>query len=159
MKVLEPMLIKSTTDTATSSAAVQEIDFDFAALEGGLIFAAQGIFNTDDIVADLEADNTLAVAINYNSNFAPSNILTMANDDSTFFFSKINIVNVTAASVFGMRTDSGLELMPSGLLIVNNPSMASFATTGSPSHVTKLYYKRVLFDELELVPFVALRRR
>lgn len=159
MQVLEPMLVKSETDVATSAAATKEIDFDFAALEGALVFAVQGAYNLDDIVADLEADNTLAVACNYNSNFSPSNVNTMWNDDSTFFFGKTNIVNVTAASVFAIATATPLELMPSGLLIVNNPSMAAFATTGSPTHGIKIYYKRVLFSEIELVPFVALRRR
>lgn len=157
MQVLEPVLIKTDQVVAGSGATSQEVDFSFAALEGALILQTQFFLYTDNVVADMEADNVVCAALNYNPSIDFTTIQGILDDDFTFSAFTTAVINVTAASVFNAITNSPLYTHD-GLLIVRNNSVHGFATAGSPTFTVKQWYKRVIFDERELVPFVALRR-
>lgn len=158
MQVLEPTLIKSPFDTATSGAAEIEVDFDFAALEGALILQSQFYVLTDVVVADIEIDNFLCAAFNYNPTITFGSIDDILGDDFTFSaWTHAFAAAGTPANVVDATLTSPLYTHE-GLLIVRNPSFHSYAGAGSPTFYGKIWYKRVIFDERELVPFVALRR-
>ena len=157
MQVLEPVLVKSDSVVSGSGGVEQEVDFNFAALEGALILQTQFFILADNNIADLEVDQFWGCFLNYNPAFAPASVLTAFLDDFTFasfagVFSAQSAVGLTAVTL-----TSPLATHDS-ILIVRNPALGAFSDTGAPTMASKIFYKRVIFDERELVPFVALRR-
>jgi len=158
MKILEPTLVKTASDVATSTGAETEVDFDFAALEGAIILQSQFFTFVDGVVADLEVDNPFSAAFNYNPSAVFASIELTYADDFTFTGYQGHVVAAgTPGNAYTALLTSPLYSHDS-ILIVRNPSFHTFAGSGSPTHIGKMWYKRVIFDELELVPFVALRR-
>ena len=157
MQVLEPVLIKSDSQVASATVGETEVDFNFAALEGALILQSQFYGFTDNIIADLEADNYFAACLNYNPTFSPADNQAMFADDFTFSFWGGVSVGPTQVGLEFITLMSPLYTHDS-ILIVRNPALAVFADTGAPTFRSKIWYKRVIFSENELVPFVALRR-
>ncbi len=157
MQVLEPMLIQSDTLVASATGAEEEVDFNFAALEGALIFATQFVYGLDFVIADFETDGEMACSLNYNPAAAPVDSNAAWVDDFAFAFDRFLISSQSAVGLTVIRSTSVKEFHES-TLIVRNPSFWAYATTGSPTSGYKLWYKRVIFNEQELVPFVALRR-
>ncbi len=162
MRVLEPTLIKSTTDVSTGiTGAEVEIDFDFAALEGALIIGVQFAFFLDVIDTDVEADNFYGAALNYNPSFISTTVQQIFEDDFTFAFyaGVVQAVGTPASTYFLPLVSERFDFSDEGgLPIVRNISQTVWADSGSPTFGSKIWYKRVIFDERELVPFVALRR-
>jgi len=157
MQVLEPVLIKSDIVAAAVGGVETEVDFNFAALEGALILQTMFNLMADGTIADIEVDNDLFAGLNYNPSFSPSSVGTAFEDDFTFSSYRIFVSSQSAVGLSYFPATSPLYTHDS-ILIVRNVSLTGFATTGTPSFQSKIFYKRVIFDESELVPFVALRR-
>ncbi len=158
MQVLEPVLIKTDTVTSAIGGVEQEVDFNFAALEGALILQTQFMLFADGVIADIEtADQDMQLCLNYNPSFQPSSIPTAFLDDFTFSAYRLLMSSQSAVGLTIAPVTSPLYTHDS-ILIVRNVALSSFSQSGTPTGMSKIWYKRVIFDEQELVPFVALRR-
>lgn len=157
MQVLEPVLVKTDQVVSGSGGVETEVDFNFAALEGALVLQSQFNGFTDNNLADIEVDTFVTAVLNYNPSFAPGSAGAAYLDDFTFSAWRQFFSAQSAVGLFGLPLLSPLYTHDS-ILIVRNCAFSVFASAGNPVVMSKIFYKRVIFDESELVPFVALRR-
>ncbi len=157
MQVLEPVLIKSDSVAAGSGGVETEVDFNFAALEGALILQTMFSMYADQVITDYETDGFAACYLNYNPSFQPASDAAAFLDDFTFSSFRQAQSAQTAVGLTVTPLTSPLYTHDS-ILIVRNVAFSAFAPAGTPTFQSKIFYKRVIFDENELVPFVALRR-
>ena len=160
MQILEPLLIKQDQGVMASGQLSQQVEFNLAALEGILLLGVMGTLGEDVVEVD-DIDSSLALSLNPNDSAASLQLLLAGNPDVFWYFQKIaRAVGTPATFQNYLVTTPYLDFATvGGLLMLTNPSAHYHSDIGTQVATISMYYKRVLLDANELIPFVALRRR
>lgn len=160
MRILEPLLIKQDQGAFASGQLSQEVQFSLAALEGILILGVKGTFGAMNSEVD-DTDSSLMLSLNPDDSAATTELMLAGNDD-LFWYETLNARLVgTGANLEISNSSPPMQDFSAfgGMIALQNLS-AHYRSGGNTNVGTiTIYYKRVLLDADELVPFVALRRR
>jgi len=163
MQVLEPILFTGISHTivAANTQENTEVDLGFAHNEGALIIACRPDYAEADAQAFSDLNALLLVALRTTGSVSPGVGPLLVSQD-TIWASILHIQGVLETAVGGeiqyYKEGEWQELPGGGVIIASNPF-------GEFRHITTqvmrlgIAFKRVLFDNEELVRFVALRRR
>lgn len=153
--ILEPTLIQASgTLSANAAGATEEQDFDFGNLEGALLLGVE--------YGGSLADGTTGIiemGLNFDAGAAaPAASLDLAASERVFAYRAMNVIAVTAASVF-FANYPWVNLEPLKIFIASNIAVQTF-NTGAVARTlrSKIYFKRVLFTQAEMGGRLAIRR-
>lgn len=163
VKVLEPILFDGVTHlvVVSNTQENEEINLGFAHDEGALILAAAAFWDDGDRATFVDT-NALLTAMLRTTDSLASNVAQGFISQNTLWYSSVHIQGVLDTAVGGEffhYLEGQWGALPGGGVIISRNPFAEFrmtATGQSPS--LKIAYKRVLFEEGDLVQFVAQRR-
>lgn len=160
MQILEPLLFNQNQGAFASGMLDQEMEFNLAALEGILILGVAGYYGGDLTEID-DAEVSMALSLNPSDNALNLDALLAGNPDVFWFESYTAIAAGTPGNYVRPRSTTPYRDYSTvgGLLALTNLSAHYHSDSGTQTGTISVAYKRVLLDERELIPFVALRRR
>ena len=160
MRILEPLLMNQNQGALASGQLSQEVQFNLAALEGILIMGVMGYFGAIVDETD-DPEISLALSLNPSDSAADLNLLLAGNPDVFWYSSYVALAAGTPASYSRFLSSTPMMDFSSfgGILLLTNPSAHFHSDAVATTATITIFYKRVLLDADELIPFVALRRR
>lgn len=154
-RVIEPTLILTFgVLSASASGATANMDFDFGNLEGALLLATEwgGAFASDTTTVFEFGHNFQGTAA------APAASLDLAINQDVFAYSCINLLDITAVGNVNIPYPH-TDLSELNIQILSNISQQIFNTGAvARTAASKVYFKRLLFSQLELGAQLAVRR-
>lgn len=154
-RIIEPTLIRTFgVLSASGSGATANMDFDFGNLEGALLLATEwgGAF----------ADDTTTV-MEFGHHFqgtaaAPAASLDLAINEDVFGYRCINLLDITGVGNVNVPYPF-VDLRGLNIQILSNIAQQIFNTGAvARTAASKVYFKRLLFSQLELGAQLAVRR-
>ncbi len=163
MRILEPILFDGVAHTIVNinTQENEEINLAFAHDEGALIIACRPEYGEQDRLAFADANELMVVALRTSDSVAGSlNALGISQD--TIWMSTLHVQGVVDSAIGGQfshyKEEEWQELPGGGVIIASNP-FGEFRHVATQPMSIGIAFKRVVFDQDELVRFVALRRR
>jgi len=154
-RVIQPTLIRTFgVLTASASGATANMDFDFGNLEGALLMATEwGGAWADDTTTVFEfAHHFQGTAA------APAASLDLAINEDVFAYRCINQLDISAVGNFVIDYPF-IDLTKLNIQILSNIAQQIFNTGAvARTAASKVYFKRLLFTQLELGGQLAVRR-
>lgn len=130
------------------------MDFDFGNLEGALLKALEwgGAFSDD-------TTGVVEWALHFQGTAgAPAASLALATNEQVFAYRCVNLLDITGVGNVNIPYPV-VDLRPLELEILSNIAAQMFNSGGvARTGVAKVYYKRLLFSQLELGAQLAVRR-
>jgi len=154
-RIFEPTLIRSSGIlTLNAAGATTEMDFSFGNLEGAMLnYIEYGGSIGDDTSSVWEA----ALHFQGSAN-APAASLDLLTNEEAFGYVNYSMVDLTAVGNFHVWSPR-VDLRPLEIQILSNIALQGFQTGAKVGLVgAKVYYKRLLFSQLELGGQLAVRR-
>ena len=160
MRILEPLLMVNDQGAFASGQLSQEVQFNLAALEGILILGVKGYFGVYQAEVD-DFEVSLALSLNPSDSAADLQLLLAGNPDVFWYEAFGNQAAGTVGNLDRFMMTPPVQDFSNigGILLLTNPSAHYHSDQSSVTANITIYYKRVLLDADELIPFVALRRR
>jgi len=163
MEILEPILFDGVTHLIANANTQEneEISMAFAHNEGALIIACRAHYAEADQIAFADVNQLLVVALR-TTDSPSSGILPLSISQDTIWMSILHLQGIVDSAVGGdieyYKESEWLELPGGGVIIASNP-FGEFRHVATQTMGIGIAFKRVIFDDNELVRFVALRRR
>jgi len=163
MRIVEPILFEGVSHLIVNinTQENEELNLAFAHDEGALIIACRANFAEGDKTTFVDQNGILSAALR-TTNAVAASINGLVVSPDTLWMRNLHVQGVLDTAVGGQfeyyfETD-WQELPGGGVVIASNP-FAEFRNTDALQMSLGIAFKRVIFDDDELVRFVALRRR
>lgn len=154
-RIIQPTLIRTFgVLTASASGATAQMDFDFGNLEGALLMATEwgGSWGDDTSTVFEFGHHFQGTAA------APAASLDLAINEEVFAYRCINQLDISAVGNF-VIDHPFVDLRELDIQILSNIAQQIFNTGAvARTAASKVYYKRLLFSQLELGAQLAVRR-
>jgi len=154
-RVIEPTLIRAGGLISVNNAgATAELDFDFGNLEGALLLGVQyGVAFGSSLTGLVE------IGMNFTGTAAaPSGTDLLRVDENVFADDIIQVLGVSAVG-FQIYSPRYQDLESRNMIISSNIALQARNTAAVARTISvKVYYKRVLFSQNELLFQLAVRR-
>lgn len=163
MQILEPILFDGVSHLIANANQQEneEINMAFAHNEGALIIACRAQYAEADQIAFADVNQLMVVALRTSDSVA-SGVLTLGISQDTIWMTILHLQGIVDSAVGGdieyYKELEWSELPGGGVIIASNP-FGEFRHVATQTMSIGIAFKRVLFDDNELVRFIALRRR
>jgi len=163
MKLLEPILFEGVAHLIVNinTQENEEVNLAFAHDEGALIIACRAVFSEADKTTFVDQNGILSVALR-TTNAVGASINGLVVSPDTIWMRNLHVQGVLDTAVGGQfeyYIEGDWQPLPGGGVVIASNPFAEFRHTDANQMSIGIAYKRVIFDEDELVRFVALRRR
>lgn len=163
MQILEPILFEGVSHVvvAPNTEENEELEMGFAHNEGALIIAARPFYDDRNRVTFVDSNDIIALAVRTTDALA-ADIRTLVTSPDTIWLSMLHIQGVLDTAVGGeffTYTEGQWEFLPGGGVVISrNPHVEFRHILASQAPAVQVAFKRVIFEQDELVRFVAQRR-
>lgn len=163
MRILEPILFEGVSHiiVAANVQENEELDLSFAHNEGALIISARAFYDEANRLTFFDTNDLLTVMLRTTDALA-ADVRTGFTSPDTIWMSMLHVQGVLDTAVggeFDHYTEAEWKDLPGGGVVISRNPFAEFrhvATNQTPS--LTIAFKRVIFEENELVRFIAQRR-